>query len=66
MEVPGLRVKMELQLRPTPQPQQHQVLNTLSKAWDQTQSSQRHLILNLLSHSGNSKVRFEMRHTQSF
>ena len=52
MEVPGLGVKLELQLRSTPQPQQHQIraasstlchsvwqhqnLNPLSKARDQT------------------------------
>ena len=34
MEVLGVGVKSELQLRPTPQPQQHQILNPLSKARD--------------------------------
>ena len=36
LEVPRLGVKSELQLRPTPQPQQRQILNPLSKARDST------------------------------
>ena len=36
MEVPRLGVKLKLQLRPTPQLQQCQILNPLSKARDQT------------------------------
>jgi len=55
MEDPGLRVKLELQLWPTPQPQQCQILNPLSEARDQTRilmdTSQ---VRNPLSHNGNS------------
>ena len=36
MELSGLGVKLELQLRPTSQPQQHQILNPPSEARDQT------------------------------
>ena len=36
VEVPGLGVESELHLRPTPQPQQHRILNPLSKARDRT------------------------------
>ena len=36
MEVPGLRVELELQLRPVPQPQQCWIPNPLSKARDGT------------------------------
>ena len=34
MEVPGLGVESELQLQPTPQPQQHGILYPLSEARD--------------------------------
>ena len=36
MEVPRLGVESELQLQPTPQPQQCLILNPLSEAGDQT------------------------------
>ena len=48
-------------------PQQHQTLNPLSEARDQTcilmDTSQ---VLNLLSHKGNSKLNFHIRHFCSF
>ena len=55
--VPSPGIESELQVRPTPQPQQHQILNPLSEARDQTHilTDTMCWILNLLSHKGNSE-----------
>ena len=59
MEVPGLGVELELQLHPTPQPWQGQILNALNDTRDQTcifmDASQ---VLDLLSHNGDSNKGF--------
>ena len=55
MEVPRLRVKLELPLQPKPQPQQCQTLNPLSKARDRTRVlMDTSRVLNPLSHKRSS------------
>ena len=60
MEIPGLGVKSGLQLRPTLQPQQHQILNPLSEARGQT-----HIVIETMlglillnHHESSGTVRF--------
>ena len=54
MEVPRLGVESELQVQPTPQLGEHEILNPLSKARDPTCILDSSQVLNPLSHNRHS------------
>ena len=57
MEAPGPGVETKLEVRPTPQLQQHWILNPLCWAGDQSRDSTETIwIINTLHHCGNSPI----------